>query len=785
VLPAGLVQLAAGFSVRERFLEELPQLQPGKEIGLLVVELLLRFVGRCGALARPLARVLHRERRGDDKHLAERVLRFRRENHTADTRVHRQPRELPPDVGQLVRIVHRAELGEQRVAVLDRLGRRRIDERKFLDRAQAERLHPQDDVGEGGAQHLRIGERRARVEFLLGVEAHAHPARDPAAAAGALLRRGLGNVLHAQLLDLAPVAVALDARKTGIHHVANPRHGERGLGDVGREHDAPAGVRLENALLLLGREPREQGQDLRMRRVVFSQRLRSLPDLALAREEHEDVALTLARQLFRRVADRLVEIVVVVFRLDWVVADFYRIEPPGNLDNGGRFSVELEVLREPLGIDGCRGDDELEIRPPREQLLHIAEQEVDVEAALVRIVEDECVVLPQFAVALRFREQDAVGHDLDVATRADSVGEADLVADGAPELGLQLLCDAAGGGARGDPARLRVPDESFDPATQPEANLRQLGGLARAGFAAHDDDLMRGDGLRDLFAPRADRQLGGKLGARRECAALLDLGRRKYHLRCMRSRRGLDRLATEQALGVARERVHFQVDAVARPKMLERGHGERVWNQVDLEFGAAHRVYRQAHSVHGDRALARDVAREPARRPYPKKGICPGPLEVRDLADTVHMPRNEMAAEPVGHPQRLLEIDFTRLVEPHGAAQGFTGHVHAKAFPGTHNYGEAYAVHGDAVADGDIAKPERAGVHREAQPACAPFRLPDPPRRGDDSAEHLPEITVYCNQPEPDSTWLCTPDAYHSANRNRSRSRSCRSGTGSRSVQRR
>src|SRR6267154_3081217 len=49
MLVADLVQLAAGFPVLERFLEELPELEPREEIGLLVVERLLRFSGRRGA----------------------------------------------------------------------------------------------------------------------------------------------------------------------------------------------------------------------------------------------------------------------------------------------------------------------------------------------------------------------------------------------------------------------------------------------------------------------------------------------------------------------------------------------------------------------------------------------------------------------------------------------------------------------------------------------------------------------------------------------------------------
>ena len=68
----------------------------------------------------------------------------------------------------------------------------------------------------------------------------------------------------------------------------------------------------------------------------------------------------------------------------------------------------------------ARGDDQLEVGPLRQQPLEVAEQEVDVEAALVRLVDDDRVVLPQLPVALQLGEQDAVGHQLDPAAPATS-----------------------------------------------------------------------------------------------------------------------------------------------------------------------------------------------------------------------------------------------------------------------------------------------------------------------------------------------------------------------------
>ena len=150
----------------------------------------------------------------------------------------------------------------------------------------------------------------------------------------------------------------------------------------------------------------------------------------------------------------------------------------------------------------------------RQQLAQIAEQEVDVEAALVRLVEDQRVVAQQPAVALDLGEQDAVGHQLDQRAVAGLVGEPHGVADGVAERGAQFVGDALGDGAGGEPARLGVPDGAADAAAEFEADLRQLGGLARPGLAGDDDHLVVVDGRGDLVAPLADRQVG--VGDRRD-----------------------------------------------------------------------------------------------------------------------------------------------------------------------------------------------------------------------------------------------------------------------------
>ncbi len=53
-----------------------------------------------------------------------------------------------------------------------------------------------------------------------------------------------------------------------------------------------------------------------------------------------------------------------------------------------------------------------------------------------------------------------------------------------------------------------LPLTGTAPATQLEADLRQLGGLAGAGLAGQHDHLVVADRGGDVLAPLADRQLG-------------------------------------------------------------------------------------------------------------------------------------------------------------------------------------------------------------------------------------------------------------------------------------
>ena len=186
-----------------------------------------------------------------------------------------------------------------------------------------------------------------------------------------------------------------------------------------------------------------------------------------------------------------------------------------SITGAGSPPVHHEVLGKAGGVDRGAGDDHLQIGTLRQELLQVAEDEVDVEAALVGLVDDQRVVAAQHPVALDLGEQDAVGHHLDERGVADLVGEADGVADVVAELRSEFLGDPLGDRAGGDPPGLRVPDHPVDTPAGLEAQLGQLGALAGSGLAGDDHHLVVADRRQQLVAPLGDRQ---RVGVRQTAA---------------------------------------------------------------------------------------------------------------------------------------------------------------------------------------------------------------------------------------------------------------------------
>ena len=140
--------------------------------------------------------------------------------------------------------------------------------------------------------------------------------------------------------------------------------------------------------------------------------------------------------------------------------------------------------------------------------LQVAEQEVDVERALVGFVEDERRVGAQERVGLDLRQQNAVRHELDAGVAPGVVVEAHFAADLAAPGDAQFLGDAAGNAHRRHTARLGAADASAKIESRFQAHFWELCRFARAGLPRYDQDAMGAQSRNDLFAPGANREVG-------------------------------------------------------------------------------------------------------------------------------------------------------------------------------------------------------------------------------------------------------------------------------------
>ena len=309
-------------------------------------------------------------------------------------------------------------------------------------------------------------------------------------------------------------------------------------------------------MLFGGRQPRVQRDDFGVAKTPIAQSVCGVANFAFAGEEDQDVAFALRAQLVDSLADRVdgiaVEGDVAGFDSQWPVTHFDGERSPGYLDDRRGLTVDSEVLGEAFGIDGRRRDDDLEVGSAGEQLSQVPEDEVDVEAAFVRFVDDQRVVASEHTVALNFGEENAVGHELDVGAVRDLVGEPHGVSDGVAEFGVEFFGDTFGNGACCQPARLCVSDQTADATSEFETDLRDLGCLTRAGLAGDDDNLILRDRGRDVVLALTDGQGFGvrdrgntDCAGSQACACLLDFfGQRHQSVWCA----GAVEFATESTL---------------------------------------------------------------------------------------------------------------------------------------------------------------------------------------------------------------------------------------------
>ncbi len=79
------------------------------------------------------------------------------------------------------------------------------------------------------------------------------------------------------------------------------------------------------------------------------------------------------------------------------------------------------MLGESVGVNRGGGDDDFQIWSARQDFTQISQQEINVQTALVRLVDDQGVVGFEQRIVLRLSQQDAVGHQFDAGCLTQSV----------------------------------------------------------------------------------------------------------------------------------------------------------------------------------------------------------------------------------------------------------------------------------------------------------------------------------------------------------------------------
>ena len=117
-----------------------------------------------------------------------------------------------------------------------------------------------------------------------------------------------------------------------------------------------------------------------------------------------------------------------------------------------------------FGINRGRSNDDAQIGAALKQALQITEQKIDIQAAFVCLVDNQCVVAVELAIVMNLGQQNAVGHKLDHAVVGYAFIKPNLKTNLLAKLSLHLLCYPPCHAACGNPTWLRAANQTANTA---------------------------------------------------------------------------------------------------------------------------------------------------------------------------------------------------------------------------------------------------------------------------------------------------------------------------------
>ena len=126
---------------------------------------------------------------------------------------------------------------------------------------------------------------------------------------------------------------------------------------------------------------------------MLAQMICCFTDLALARQEHEDVAavVNVLPEFIDTIRDGRVQVVFARL-LKRPVALLDREHAARDHDHRRGAVARCKMRSKPIRVNRRRGHDDLQIRAARQNLAQVAQQKVDVERTLMRLIDDDRVV---------------------------------------------------------------------------------------------------------------------------------------------------------------------------------------------------------------------------------------------------------------------------------------------------------------------------------------------------------------------------------------------------------
>ncbi len=188
----------------------------------------------------PFPGVTDTQSRSDHRRLGQAMFPLRLKQNPGNPGIQGHPGHFPSPFRQeepAVLPFDRSQFLQGLVSVLDMFQLGRVHERKPGRMAQFQIDHPQNDLGQVGAQDFRRGEPLAGIIIIFRIKPDANPFLDPSAPAFPLIGRGPGYGPDRQAAGPGPRLILCDPGQAGIHHIPDTRNGQGCFRHIGRHHN--------------------------------------------------------------------------------------------------------------------------------------------------------------------------------------------------------------------------------------------------------------------------------------------------------------------------------------------------------------------------------------------------------------------------------------------------------------------------------------------------------------------------------------------------------------------